>query len=185
MPFRKLKAIASVVALVGTLVPASAFAATPFSDTISDVALRSGGMLLGQVVDHQGVAKPDTLVSIEFAGNEVVSTTTDANGVFAARGLRGGQYQLVTPQGGIACRLWTADTAPPSARPAALVVSGKEVVRGQGPGCGDACGPENYYERKNGLVGWMKTHPYIVGGTVATAIAIPLALADDDSDSGS
>jgi hypothetical protein len=29
-------------------------------------------------------------------------------------------------------------------------------------------------------IDWVKAHPYITAGVVATAIAIPLALADDD-----
>src|SRR6478672_12103689 len=112
--------IAAALACVGMLIPASAFAATPFAPTTpaSDVALRSGGLLVGQVVDQQGVARVNTPVSIQFAGREVVSTTTDSNGVFAAKDLRGGQYQILTPQGGNVCRLWAADTAPPSARTA-------------------------------------------------------------------
>jgi hypothetical protein len=31
----------------------------------------------------------------------------------------------------------------------------------------------------------MKAHPYLTAGGIAAAIAIPLALADDDDDNGS
>ena len=96
-----------------------------------DVALRDGGVLVGQIVNPQGVAKAHANVSIRYANHEVVRTTTDANGVFAAKGLRGGQYQILTDEGMNTCRLWAAGTAPPAARPAALVVSGDPVVRGQ------------------------------------------------------
>ncbi len=185
MQFRTFGTIASIIACFGTLVPLSAFAAPPNCGPIKDVALRTGGLLLGQVVDQQGIAKSNVPVSIQLVGKEVVNTTTDANGVFAAKGLRGGQYRLITPQGATDCRLWTTDTAPPCARPAVLVVSGDEVVRGQRPGCGDACAPGPYYDQKSGLANWVKTHPYIVGGAVAAAVAIPLSLADDDSESGS
>ena len=78
------------------------------------------------------MAKANAAVSIRYANHEVVRTTTDENGVFAAKGLRGGQYELLTDDGVSACRLWAADTAPPAARPAALLVSGDNVVRGQG-----------------------------------------------------
>jgi len=166
------------------LIPPSAFAAGPIAPTtpISDVALRPGGLLVGQVVDQQGVARVNMPVSIQFAGREVVSTTTDSNGVFAAKDLRGGQYQILTPGGGSVCRFWAADTAPPSARPAALVVFGDQVIRGQGvvpPPPPPAGGPMNSW------VEWMKMHPYLVAGTVGTAIAVPLVLATDDWDSGS
>ncbi len=171
MKFHGFAKYAAAVACLGMILPQAGFGAAPATEANKDVALRTGGLLVGQVVDQQGVAKAGTPVSIQFAGKEVVQTTTDANGVFAAKGLRGGQYQLVTPQGGTVCRLWAADTAPPSAKPAALVVSGNEVVRGQGP--------------MNSWVGWMKQHPYLTAGTVTAAIAIPLALAEDDFDSGS
>jgi hypothetical protein len=159
--------IAAAIAGLGMLLPPSAIAATPVVPT-SDVALRSGGLLVGQVVDPQGVAKARTEVSIRQGEQEVVRTATDENGVFAAQGLRGGNYQLETKEGGCTCRLWAADTAPPSARPAALVVCGKDVVRGQyGPG---------------GMIDWVKAHPYITAGVVAAAIATPLAFIDDDED---
>jgi hypothetical protein len=137
----------------------------------SDVALRHGGVLVGQVVDQQGAAKAGALVSVQYANHEVVRTTSDANGVFAAQGLRGGQYQLVTEDGISVCRLWAPDTAPPAARPAALLVSGNNVVRGQWGG-----GPMHQW------LGWVKAHPYITAGVIATAIAVPLALADDDDE---
>jgi hypothetical protein len=154
------------------ILPSAALAATParLATGGGDIALREGGLLVGQVVDVQGVVKANAAVSIRFANREVVRTTTDENGMFAAKGLRGGQYQLLTQDGLSVCRLWAADTAPPSARPAALVVTGDSVVRGQGP--------------VGNWVTWMKAHPYITAGTVATAIAIPVAIAvsDDDDD---
>jgi hypothetical protein len=162
--------MAAAAACVAMMLPTSAFAAAPVAQN-GDVALRAGGLLVGQVVDTQGVAKAGTTVSIRQGDQEVVQTTTDANGMFAAQGLRGGNYQLVTENGSTPCRLWAADTAPPAARPAALVVSGSDVVRGQYGG--------------NGLIGWVKAHPYITAGIVAAAIATPLAFIDDDDDEAS
>jgi hypothetical protein len=180
MKSHRLGSMAALVACLGMVLSPSAMAATPAVAATNDVALRTGGLLVGQVIDQQGVAKAATPVSIQFAGKEVATTTTDANGVFAAKGLRGGQYQLVTPTGGSVCRLWAADTAPPSARPAALVISSNQVVRAQEPDCNcEGGGPMHSW------VGWVKTHPYLTAGTVAAAIAIPLALADDDFDHGS
>ena len=162
--------MAATVAWMGMMLPPAAFGATPSGES-NDVALRSGGVLVGQVVDQQGVAQASTKVSVRTAGSEVVQTTTDANGVFAAKGLRGGQYELATQEGVTVCRLWAADTAPPAARPAALVVNQSDVVRGQGP--------------VHGWVDWMKAHPYLTAGVIAAGIAIPVALADDDFDNGS
>jgi hypothetical protein len=166
------------------VLPSPVFAAAPIAAAtpttvapaaaVNDIALRTGGVLVGQVVDPQGVAKAGTPVTIEYAGKEVVRTTTDENGVFAAQGLRGGQYKINTVEGSSECRLWAADTAPPSARPAALVVAGKDLVRGV-PGSGV------FHSWKE----WCMAHPYITAGTVATAIAVPIIIADDDWDSGS
>jgi hypothetical protein len=159
--------IAAAIAGLGIMLPPSAFATSPTAP-ISDVALRSGGLLVGQVVDQQGLAKARTEVSIRQGAQEVVRTATDENGVFAAQGLRGGNYQLLTKEGSCSCRLWAADTAPPAARPAALVVCGNDVVRGQ-YGAG-------------GMIDWVKAHPFITAGVVAAAIATPLAFIDDDDD---
>lgn len=173
MKLFKLGQCAAAVAALGMVLPPSLFAATPAATAaVTDIALRPGGVLLGQVVDPQGTAKAGSPVAIEMAGKEVVCTTTDENGVFAAQGLRGGVYQIKTTDGAGTCRLWAADTAPPSAQPAALVVSGQDLVRAQ-------FGPMHAWKE------WVKSHPYITAGVVVAAIATPLALMDDDWDSGS
>lgn len=164
---------AAAVSALGLVMPPSAFATTPVATpAVADVALRPGGVLLGQVVDTQGVAKAGSPVTIELAGQKVVGTTADENGVFAAQGLRGGSYQIKTSDGTCSCRLWAANTAPPAAQPAALVVSGNDLVRAQ-------FGPMHAWKE------WIKSHPYITAGVVVAAIATPLVLADDDWDSGS
>jgi hypothetical protein len=165
--------MAAAVACVGMVIPPPALAAEPAAGA-TDIALRQGGLLVGQVVDRQGVPQANQTVSIQYGPHEVVRTVTDQNGTFAAQGLRGGQYQLVTHEGISVCRLWAANTAPPAARPAALVVTGNQVVRGQW-----GAGP------LHGTMGWVKAHPYITAGVIAAAIAIPLALADDDDYVGS
>ncbi len=165
------KYVTSGIACLGTMIPTSVVAASGAEvPTSSDIALREGGLLVGQVVNSQGNAVVNAPVSIRYANHEVVRTASDERGVFAARGLRGGQYELLTEQGSSTCRLWAADTAPPSAKPSALLVSGNSMVRGQGA-------------VQNGI-GWMKTHPYLTGTAIAAAIAIPIAVSDDD-DSGS
>jgi hypothetical protein len=169
MKFKSLGTVAAAVACMGMMLPPAALAEAPVAGN-NDIALRHGGVLVGQVVDQQGVAKAGTPVSIHYGKQEVARTTTDANGVFAAKGLRGGQYELLTLDGVSVCRLWAPDTAPPTARSAALVVSGNDVVRGQYMGS---------------WIDWMKAHPYITAGVVATAIAVPVAVAASDNDEGS
>ena len=59
------------------------------------------------------------------------ATKTDANGRFAFTGLRGGAYVLATKEQQSLYRLWAANTAPPAAQHAALVVHQGQVTRGQ------------------------------------------------------
>jgi len=175
MALKNIQAILAAVACAGIVCPPSALAAAP-TCTARDVALRPGGVLVGQVMNQQGAVQAGSAVSIRHNQQEVVRTKTDANGVFAARGLRGGQYQIVTPEGQSFRRLWAADTAPPTAAEAAVVVTGQEVVRGQ-------WGPPYYGPGYGGRwLDWVRSHPYITAGIVAAAIATPLAVAAADDD---
>lgn len=158
--------VAAAVACLGFLMPQGAFAGQPVAASAADIALRDGGLFVGQVVDASGKAMTKADVSIRQAGVEVATTSTDANGVFAAKGLNGGQYTVVAGGGQVNYRLWAANTAPPTANKAALVVTGADIANGQ--------------HGNGGVVGWVKNHPMIVAAGVAAAIAIPLAVADDD-----
>lgn len=183
MKRNSLSSLLAAIACTGLVLPPTAFAETaappqqpvlaePVFRT-SDVALHQGGLLVGQVINEQGLAQPGINVSIRQANHEVVRTATDNNGVFAAQGLRGGQYQLVTERGQSLCRFWAAETAPPSAVPMASIVDGQDVVRAQ------FGYPGNSYV--GDWVEWMKCHPYLTAGAVAAAIAIPIALSDSFS----
>jgi hypothetical protein len=166
---------------MGTALPTAGLSA-PAGTGNDDVALRDGGVLVGQVVNPQGLAKAGANISIRQGNHEVVRTTSDANGVFAAKGLRGGQYEILTDEGIRTCRLWAPNTAPPAARPAALLVSGQTVVRGQGGYPGFASGAHGM---AHSWVAWMKAHPFLTAGAVAVAVATPLAFIDDDDENGS
>src|SRR5262245_61107741 len=129
MKRNSLSMLAATAACLGFVLPPTAFAATPMPPQqqppapaaqpllrTSDIALRNGGLLVGQVVNEQGVPLSNTIVAVRYGDREIVRTTTDKNGVFAAQGLRGGQYQLLTEKGQSVCRFWAPDTAPPSAQ---------------------------------------------------------------------
>ncbi|MEM9187292.1 MAG: carboxypeptidase-like regulatory domain-containing protein [Planctomycetota bacterium] len=178
MKLRFAQNAAAALACFGLLVPHNAFAASVApSTTQGDIALRDGGLLVGQVVDAQGKPLAEAAVSVRLGHNEIVITTTDKNGVFAAKGLRGGEYQVVTGGGQVAYRLWAPQTAPPAASNGALIVTGHDVVNGQCQCPPSApCGCDN----GGGLVGWVKNHPMLVAAGIAAAIAIPVAVADDD-----
>lgn len=172
MRLRKLQLWAALLAAVGTALPTAALsgeAAHPSRGT--DIALGEGGLFVGQVVDAHGARLAKTEVSIRYQGKEVVRTTTDENGVFAAKGLRGGQYDVVTAECAAPMRLWAPDTAPPAARTAALIVAGTDVVNGQHGG--------------GGVMSWVQAHPLIVAGVVVAAVATPIAIAASDNDDDS
>ena len=80
-------------------------------------------------------------------------------------------------------RLWAANTAPPSAVAGFTHVDGA-VQRGQCTvdsctgTCGGTCGA---CKGKCGPLGLLM-NPWVIGAAVAAAIAIPLAVNDDDDD---
>lgn len=132
--------------------------------TVGDVVLGESGKLVGRVVDDQGNAAVRVPVSIRHRGVQVVQCVTDENGVFVGENLHGGVHEVVTPNNISSFRLWTPNAAPPMAEPHMHVVN-DPVYRGQGP--------------HGGRFRFL-TNPWIIGAGVATAIAVPLALNDDD-----
>jgi hypothetical protein len=144
---------------------------------IHDVALRPRGLLVGQIVDPTMAPLVGKTVEIRADGQTAATTTTDANGVFAVSGLRGGVHQVIAGDSMELCRLWTPGTAPPQARSNLRLIPGQDtVVRGQ-------WGAPSPYDT---MMGWA-TNPWVIGGVVATAIAVPIVLhnIDDDDDNGS
>jgi hypothetical protein len=138
---------------------------------IRDIELAHGGLLVGRLLDANGRPLDNADVSIQSGGKTLASTQTDADGVFAISNLHGGVHQLMTADHTQLYRLWANGTAPPRAPKSIDVVSGSDVVRGQyGPP------PANRMWR-NAKV-WA-TNPWIVGGIVAAAVAIPVALSDN------
>lgn len=153
---------------------AAADAAATQSWRVVDVELRSGGTLLGQVVDAgaQPVAGND--VSILSGSKSVASTRTDEDGRFAVAGLHGGVHQVYAGDTAQVCRLWAPGTAPPKSPSAVQIVTGRDVVRGQwGPPAGN--------QFLKNAKGWM-TNPFVVGGIVAAAVAIPVAIHNANND---
>lgn len=181
--FANLRVWATLWCCLAIAVPRPALAAlasaAPSTDTpgnggwqglaVADVALGHGGLLIGQVLSTEGRPLADTPVAVLYEGREIATAVSDANGRFAVSGLRGGSYSIVAGDTPGAFRLWAAGTAPPAAGSLAMVVVGNRVVRGQcRPGC-------NY-----GPVGGLLRNPWVIATLVGAAVAIPIALADDD-----
>jgi hypothetical protein len=134
---------------------------------VLDVSLAEGGVLLGQVLDPQGAPQANMPVTIAADGKAIGVARTDVQGYFAFRGLRGGTYGLTAAEGRGLYRAWVAGTAPPGARPGAIVVAGEDLVRGQW-----------------GAARFWLTDPWVLTGLGLAAIAVPagIILADDDDE---
>jgi hypothetical protein len=134
---------------------------------VADIALVDGGVLLGQVVDTAGTARPDVPVSVLAGDQELATAKTGGSGYFAFRGLRGGVYRLATAESHGVYRVWAPGTAPPSAGQGVLIVTGDDVARGTLPKPLGEC------------AGWTKfwlSNPWVIGAIVATAITVPVVL---------
>lgn len=137
------KRAALCLACFGMTIPQGALVAAEKSEQVQasrmlDVKLTEGGKLSGQLVDAQGNALKGANVTVRFHNQVVAVAKTNNAGRIAVTGLMGGTHQIETEHGRINARLWTAKTAPPSAKPNALIVSEKNVIRAQ---CGEAgCG---------------------------------------------
>jgi hypothetical protein len=161
---RLIRSVAVSLATLGLCLPSVVFAApAPATPPVVDIAMADGGVLHGQVVDLQKGGAAGMPVTVRTQNNEVAKTTTQKDGRFTIQGLRGGVYQVAAGQGQGVFRVWTANAAPPSAQPRAIVYT------------------QNV---DNGNSGGLKTflaNPIVIAGIVATAIAVPVALANSHS----
>ena len=149
---------------------------------IADVALDDQSALTGQAVSLQGAPLAGAQVALDD-GRQQWITTTDAEGNFRFNGVRGGAYRVQLGEQTQFCRAWKAGTAPPAANRGLMIVEGQQTVLGQNcgspvVGCGSpvADGMSRCKE--------LLSNPLVIGGLIAAAIAIPIAVhnADDDDD---
>lgn len=143
---------------------------SPSAAPVRDVELGSGGTLSGQVVNQDGKPQANAHLSIVQDGRLVGKVQADAQGRFAATGLRGGTYQISTGQQQLTCRCWAPRTAPPAASKSVLLVSDGAVQRGQRP-----------------ISDFFFSDPLLIGVFVAAAITIPIVISNsrDDKKTGS
>lgn len=138
-------------------------AATP---PVQDVVLLEGNVLLGQLVDAHG--RPGAAMDVSVLQNSrvIVTNRTTADGRFAVSGLRSGVYQIATPTSVSTVRLWTREVAPPVADSEAVILCGETIVA-----------------RRVRRTSWLGIlgNPWVMAGITAGAVAIPLAIDDDDN----
>ena len=125
--FNRIVLCLAVIGLVVPQVPAAAAGQAP----IADVALTTEGLLRGQLVDRDGAAKANVPVTVYAAEQAVGQSRTDRQGNFAIRLAKGGVYRLSDGETSTILRVWTSQSAPPSAKSGVLMVSDKDLARGQ------------------------------------------------------
>ncbi len=137
-----------------------------------DVVLTEDGVLTGHLINLQGKSLAESTITLQSAGKVVARVKADREGNFRVNKLRGGVYSVVANGHQGVDRLWAPQTAPPAARQAMTLVSQPEVVRGQ-----FTPPPSNPFSTVGQFIA---EHPVITASAVVAAIAIPLALDDDD-----
>jgi len=144
---------------------------------VVDVELQQGGLLHGQLVDKQGKALATADVVLA-SGRSQWRTKTDQQGRFQVAGLNGNTYRIAVGQQVQLVRAWSTGTAPPKTVAGLLVVQDNGVVLGQhcaAPVCGSAIAAAKH----------PLANPWVFGGLVAAAIAIPVAIHNSDDDEAS
>lgn len=152
-----------------------------------DIALSKGGVLSGQVVNTEGRPLAGEAVVLKSNGKEIARCESGKDGSFQVAALKGGTVEVAAVGVAGNCRLWAPGTAPPAAQTGLLVVAPGEAVRGQhscdSVGCGSTVRGGGVRGHGGGLLGLMIDHPLVTAGAVGAAIAIPLAVSNDDSPS--
>jgi len=103
----------------------------PDAPKVRDVALAEDGSFAGRVINDQGKPLDGVVVKLVRNEKEVATTTADTHGRFKFASLKGGLYQVQTPQTQTTYRLWQADVAPAQAMKTVVVNGSSPVVRGQ------------------------------------------------------
>lgn len=106
-------------------------AARPATASVIDVSLMEGSVLQGQVMSPQGQVVANAPVVLHHGQNEVAKTTTNSNGEFALRGVKGGVYVVSTDGAAGVVRAWTPRSAPPSSVKGVLLVPQDSTSRAQ------------------------------------------------------
>ena len=131
-----------------------------------DVLLLSGNVLAGEVVDAVGTPQVEAEVIVSQGRDEIARATTNQSGKFQIEVPRGGVYLVTAGRCVKVVRTWTPTAAPPAARDH-VTLSPLAVIRGQNPS-----GGADSLSRLLFL------------GSIAAAIAIPIALYNNGRGNG-
>lgn len=144
------------------------------ADQLRSVELNEKNLLVGKVVDVTGapVAGQKVVVRSQSDLNAVQEVVVSGrDGRFEVAGLHTGRVVFDVENESYGCRVWNHGIAPPKSLTSISVVPQSHIVRGQGE-CKPSC-----MDRLRCMSPQAKI---CLGLLVAAAIAIPIALADDD-----
>jgi len=165
--------IALGLSCVGMLLPLGLMAATPPSPVkktaMSDIVLGAQSTLVVRVVYGRGRALAGRTVRVHRGSKLIARVRTDRTGQFAVKNLPGGPYTVTCGSASQIVRAWAAGSAPPGTAAQMVLVDQPLVVRGQDDG----------EEAAEGFLGMSDLGLVAVG---ATAIAIPILIAESDDD---
>jgi hypothetical protein len=137
----------------------------PIKRTIDNIVLHEG-QLRGALVDDAGKGVPDAPVLIGQDGKLLKELRTDQDGRFRFDVAKPGLFQVVSHGSAAAYRTFPAEQAPAGAKQGVIHQVDPQVARGGSPA---------------GLFSCL-ANPIFLALLIGAAIAIPLALDDDDND---
>lgn len=153
------------------------------STTVKDLALHSGA-IRGALVDPNGKPVEGMVAVIAQQGKTLDVQESNAQGQYTFENLKPGVYQVATNAGVQTYRVWNTESAPAGADRGIIQVVNDDVVRGScgctDPGC-DGC--DGIGGGKGAGLSKVLANPNVVilgAAAIAAAIAIPLAVDDDD-----
>lgn len=183
MRFNKSKSLLAITLSAALSCPAGLMAAQPVASvapaqtvvvdglainkTVSNVALQDN-VLQGALVDASGQAIAEASVTLSRMDQVIDQQVTDAEGRYAFENVQAGYYQVRSAAGMELVRTWEADSAPNGARQGVIQTADRNVARGQ--------------FGQHGLTGAQKL---MIGGVIGAAIAIPIAVSNNDDDDAS
>lgn len=124
----------SALAICALATTAQATVPSTGASTVTDVSFAATGSLVGTVVDEGGTPQVNVPVRIIHNQKIVATAKTNAKGSYSVKGLRSGLHIVQTPNTFQACRFWTAETAPPSAKNGLVMANSQTILRGQSGG---------------------------------------------------
>ncbi|QDS95988.1 hypothetical protein FF011L_47920 [Roseimaritima multifibrata] len=180
MRFNKSKSLLAITLSAALSCPAPLMAAQPVASvapaqtvvvdglkinkTVSNVALQDN-VLQGALVDANGQAIAEATVVLSRMDEVIDQQVTDAEGRYAFENVQAGHYQVRSAAGMELVRTWEADSAPNGAKQGIIQTVDRDMARG-----------------RFGHYGLSTCQKILIGGVIAAAIAIPIAVSNDDDD---